>query len=82
MSYLQLKSVFMYYVGQREIAIQLNQEAKDLLENSTYKSKLASVRQQLIENRDNFDFTAENAGKKRLSSQIQTVDGLFNLPCM
>lgn len=80
--YLQLKSVFMYYVGQREIAIQLNQEAKDLLENSTYKSKLASVRQQLIENRDNFDFTAGNAGKKRLSSQIQTVDGLFNLPCM
>ncbi len=80
--YLQLKSVFMYYIGQREMAIQLNQEAKDLLVNSTYRSKLSSIRQQLIENEGTFDSTSRNAGKKQLSSQIQTVDGLFNLPCM
>lgn len=79
--YLQLKSVFMFYRGHNDIAIRLNCEAKDLLLSSNYRSKLSSLKNQLIQNGAVFDSTKKKP-INNLSSQIQTTDGMFNLPCM
>lgn len=79
--YLQLKAVFMYYRGYREIAMDLNNEAMDLLEISNYKSKIPSLHKQLLENKVALNSTITKINNT-LSSQIQTTDGMFNLPCM
>ena len=79
--YLQLKAVFMYYIGKREIAIDLNREAEDLLNSSNYRSKLTSIHKQLRENNVIFNSTIKETSNT-LFSQIHTIDGLFNLPCI
>jgi hypothetical protein len=79
--YLQLKSVYMYYLKRYDDAIELNSEAIRLIESSNYRKKMASIKKQLSENE-----TVLNSilGKPQhnLYSQIHTTDGLFNLPCM
>lgn len=79
--YLQLKAIYMYYSGRSDYAIELNNEAKRLVELSNYKLKKDSIKEQLFENE-----TVFNSGLKErrnaLYSQIYTNDGLFNLPCI
>lgn len=48
--YLQLKSVYMYYLKRYDNAIELNNEAIKLVESSNYKLKKASIKKQLSEN--------------------------------
>lgn len=79
--YLQLKSVYMYYSGHRNEAILLNNEAKELVESSNYKKKQKSLICQLIENESTLR-SASPKSNMNLSSQIHTIDGLFNLPCI
>lgn len=79
--YLQLKSVYMYYQGSCVDAIELNNEAKELLEFSNYKIKTNSIKEQLLENEIVFKSTMKES-RRNLYSQIHTLDGLFNLPCM
>lgn len=79
--YLQLRSVYMYYLGKREMAIQLNNEALELVETSNYILKKKSIKCQLLENGE---FLCKNVLKSQceLYSQIHTTDWLFNLPCI
>ena len=79
--YLQLKSVYMYYLKRYDNAIELNNEAIKLVESSNYKLKKASIKKQLSEN----EFILKSILREpqhNLYSQIHTTDGLFNLPCM
>lgn len=79
--YLQLKSVYMYYLKRYDNAIELNNEAIKLVESSNYKLKKASIKKQLSEN----EFILKSIlreSQHNLYSQIHTTDGLFNLPCM
>lgn len=79
--YLQLKSVYMYYLKRYDNAIELNNEAIKLVESSNYKLKKASIKKQLSEN----EFILKSILREpqhSLYSQIHTTDGLFNLPCM
>lgn len=79
--YLQLRSVYMYYLGKKERAIVLNKEAMELVETSNYIMKKNSVKSQLIENNESL---CGNVSKTQheVYSQIHTKDGLFNLPCI
>lgn len=79
--YLQLKSVYMYYQKRYDDAIELNNEAIKLIESSNYKIKVASIKKQLSENEVVFNSIAIES-QHNLYSQIHTIDGLFNLPCM
>ena len=79
--YLQLKAVYMYYLGRYDDAIELNSEAIRLIESSNYRLKIASIKKQLIENDAVFSSILEEP-QNTLYSQIHTTDGLFNLPCM
>lgn len=79
--YLQLKAVYMYYLGRYDDAIELNSEAIRLIESSNYRLKIASIKKQLIENDAVFSSILEEP-QNNLYSQIHTTDGLFNLPCM
>lgn len=79
--YLQLKSVYMYYLKRYDNAIELNNETIKLVESSNYKLKKASIKKQLSEN----EFILKSILREpqhNLYSQIHTTDGLFNLPCM
>lgn len=79
--YLQLKSVYMYYLKRYDNTIELNNEAIKLVESSNYKLKKASIKKQLSEN----EFILKSILREpqhNLYSQIHTTDGLFNLPCM
>lgn len=79
--YLQLKSVYMYYLKRYDNAIELNNEAIKPVESSNYKLKKASIKKQLSEN----EFILKSILREpqhNLYSQIHTTDGLFNLPCM
>lgn len=79
--YLQLKAVYMYYLGRYDDAIELNSEAIRLIESSNYRLKIASIKKQLIENEAVFSSILKEP-QNNLYSQIHTTDGLFNLPCM
>lgn len=79
--YLQLKAIYMYYLGRCDDAIELNSEAKRLVESSNYRLKIASIKKQLLENEAVFS-SALREHQNNLYSQIHTTDGLFNLPCM
>lgn len=79
--YLQLKSVYMYYLKRYDDAIELNNEAIKLIESSNYRIKIASIKKQLSENEVVFNLILREP-QHNLSSQIHTSDGLFNLPCM
>lgn len=79
--YLQLKSVYMYYLKRYDDAIELNNEAIKLVESSNYRLKIASTKKQLVENNDVLD-SILGEPQHNLFSQIHTTDGLFNLPCM
>lgn len=79
--YLQLKAVYMYYLGRCNDAVELNSEAKRLIESSNYKLKIPSMKKQLLENETVFS-SALSEHQNNLYSQIYTADGLFNLPCM
>lgn len=79
--YLQLKSVYTYYLDRYDDAIELNNEAKQLVESSNYKLKIAAIKKQLLENEIVFCSLLKETPNK-LYSQIHTTDGLFNLPCM
>lgn len=79
--YLQLKSVYMYYLKRYDDAIELNNEAIKLIESSNYKLKIASIKKQLSENEVVLNSILREP-QHNLYSQIHTTDGLFNLPCM
>lgn len=79
--YLQLKSVYMYYLKRYDDAIELNNEAIKLIESSNYKLKMAPIKKQLNENKVVLNSILRNP-QYNLYSQIHTTDGLFNLPCM
>ncbi len=79
--YLQLKSVYMYYLKRYDDAIELNSEAIRLIESSNYKLKVASTKKQLNENEAVLKSISRKP-QRNLYSQIHTIDGLFNLPCM
>lgn len=79
--YLQLKSVYLFYLGKKADAIIVNAEAIKLVESSNYKMKKNSLKRQLQENEVTLLSNA-SALQKNLYSQIHTTDLLFNLPCM
>lgn len=79
--YLQLKSIYMHYLGKTNIAIELNQEALDQVKHSNYKNKIDYLKAQLTQNQQTL--SAEHTRTStQLYSQIYTRDKLFNLPCM
>ena len=79
--YLQLKSVFMYYLKRYDDAIELNNEAIKQIESSNYKTKIDSTKKQLNENKVVLNSILTEP-RHNLYSQIHTIDRLFNLPCM
>lgn len=79
--YLQLRSVYMYYLGKKDVAIALNNEAMKLAEASNYIMKKISLKQQLLQNATTLLVNSINQ-QTNLYSQIHTTDGLFNLPCI
>lgn len=79
--YLQLRAVYMYYLGKKDAAKSLNKEAMQLVESSNYKMKKSSLRQQLLQNETNL-LVDNTRPQTNLYSQIHTTDWLFNLPCM
>lgn len=79
--YLQLKSVYMYYLKRYDDAIELNNEAIKLIESSNYRIKIDSMKKQLSENEVVLNSKLREP-QHTLYSQIHTTDGLFNLPCM
>lgn len=79
--YLQLRAVYMYYLGKKEDAIALNSEAIELVESSNYNMKKNSLKCQLHKN-ETIMRSIKPKPQDKLYSQIHTTDGLFNLPCM
>ena len=79
--YLQLRAIYMFYTGKREEANILNNEAIQLVEASNYEMKKNSLKRQLLENKTTICSIATKP-KTNLYSQIHTIDGLFNLPCI
>lgn len=79
--YLQLKSVYMYYLKRYNDAIELNKEAIRLIESSNYRIKIPSLKKQLHENEAVLN-SISGKPQHNLYSQIHTTDRLFNLPCM
>ena len=79
--YLQLKAVYMYYLGRLDEALELNNEAKKLIDSSNYRLKAPSIKKQLMENENVFKSTLKKSNTK-LYSQIHTTDMQFNLPCI
>ena len=79
--YLQLKAIYLFYLGKKETAFALNQEAINLVENSNYKMKRNSLKYQLLENK-RILCSDKSEPQNNLYSQIHTSDNLFNLPCM
>ena len=71
----------MYYLGHCDETLELNSEAKRLIDSSNYRLKATSIKKQLIENEAVFKTNFKEIHKK-LYSQIHTTDGLFNLPCI
>ena len=79
--YLELQAIFLYYKGRKEDAKLLNMEALDLVKNSNYENKKSSMTKQLLQNATIF-CSMNSTSNVKLYSQIQTNDGLFNLPCL
>lgn len=79
--YLQLRAIYMFYTGEKEKANVLNNEAIELVEVSNYAMKKDSLKRQLLENKTTICSIAPKP-KTNLYSQIHTIDGLFNLPCI
>ncbi|GAA6377418.1 hypothetical protein I230019B6_27790 [Firmicutes bacterium i23-0019-B6] len=79
--YLQLKSIYLYYIGQKQEAFTVNNEALILVEKGNYKNKKEALKKQLLQNRKIFSSTCPKP-HENIYSQIHTTDGLFNMPCI
>ena len=79
--YLQLESIYLYYIGQKQEAFTVNNEALILVEKGNYKNKKEALKKQLLQNRKIFSSKCPKP-HENIYSQIHTTDGLFNMPCI